>query len=487
MYLKGIAIASHPPVIIPEIGGGRELKAEKTIRGIRDLAMKTAEIRPDTIVLITPHGNVFQDGVSVVYETRIQGDFGDFGASDIAIEKECDMGLLDEMNRRFAENDCESIFLNARTAEEYDIKRELDYASLVPLYYLDHYYPDYKVVHITIGHLSLIELFRIGRVLREAIEVNGKDTMILASADLSHALMDDGPYQFDPAGPIFDEKMITSLQNKDYYSILTMSPAIYDPAAQCGLRPIVMALGATDSIKTQSKVFSYEGPYGVGYLTALITFDLDQEDPTQESLISRFERDMVKAHDVRMQNEDVWTALARATVDTWAETGRQIDYEHWKAEQGDTEGIAQMEREQAGVFVSLYKGGELRGCMGTAAPVTACVAREIIRNAIEACAYDPRFLPVEVQELYQLEISVDVLGSPETVESLDDLDPAVYGIIVEKDMRRALLLPGLAGIITPEKQLEVAKEKAGIFEADDEGSPLIVQRFKVERHMAKSE
>ena len=79
MYLKGIAIASHPPVIIPEIGGGRELKAEKTIRGIRDLAMKTAEIRPDTIVLITPHGNVFQDGVSVVYETRIQGDFGDFG------------------------------------------------------------------------------------------------------------------------------------------------------------------------------------------------------------------------------------------------------------------------------------------------------------------------------------------------------------------------------------------------------------------------
>ena len=57
MYLKGIGIASHPPVIIPEVGGGRELMAEKTVRGMRDLALKVAETKPKVIVCITPHGN----------------------------------------------------------------------------------------------------------------------------------------------------------------------------------------------------------------------------------------------------------------------------------------------------------------------------------------------------------------------------------------------------------------------------------------------
>ena len=94
MYLKGIGIASHPPVIIPEVGGGRELMAEKTVRGMRDLALKVAETKPKVIVCITPHGNVFQDGVSVIYETRLEGDMSEYGAPEIRLEKRCDMGLL---------------------------------------------------------------------------------------------------------------------------------------------------------------------------------------------------------------------------------------------------------------------------------------------------------------------------------------------------------------------------------------------------------
>ena len=108
MYLKGIGIASHPPVIIPEVGGGRELMAEKTVRGMRDLALKVAETKPKVIVCITPHGNVFQDGVSVIYETRLEGDMSEYGAPEIRLEKRCDMGLLEEMNRRFAQSDCQS-------------------------------------------------------------------------------------------------------------------------------------------------------------------------------------------------------------------------------------------------------------------------------------------------------------------------------------------------------------------------------------------
>lgn len=483
MYLKGIGIVSHPPVIIPEVGRGKELMAEKTVRGVRNLAMKIAEIKPETIVVITPHGNVFQDGVSVIYETRIAGNLKDFGVADVSMQKSCDMGLLDEMNRCFGEADCQSIFLNTRLAEEYEIDRSLDHGAFVPLYYVDKYYPNYKIVHITIGNLSLIELYRTGRVLREAIERNEKKTVILASADLSHALSDDGPYQSHPMGSVFDETIVQSIEKKDYYSILTMPAAVYEPAEQCGLRPMVMALGATDSIKTRSTVFSYEHPFGVGYLSAFIRFDIHQEDPVNESLIERYENDMVALHDVRLAHEDAWVRLARETIDTWVETGRKLDFRQWQQAE-DAAAIEAMTVQQAGVFVSIHKAGELRGCMGTVHPVTENVAEEIIRNAIEACAYDPRFLPVEAQELYQLEISVDILGAFEYVDSPEMLDPEKYGILVEKDVRRALLLPGLTGIETGEKQLDMAKEKAGIYERDDEGERLIIQRFTTEHHSA---
>ena len=485
MYLKGIGIASHPPAIVPEVGGGRELLAEKTVRGIRDLALKVAGAKPKTIVLITPHGNVFQDGVAVVYETKISGDLAAFGAPQVRLEKDCDMGMLDEMNRRFAQNDCEAIFLNETSAKTFNIDRNLDYGSLVPLYFIEKYYRDYKIVHLTIGELSLIELFRIGRVLREAIEANGRDAVILCSADLSHCHRDEGPYSYHPMGQVFDETVTQAIREKDYYKILTLSPDIYEPAGQCGLRPMVMTLGATDSIKTHAELFSYEAPFGVGYLSAWIDFALEEEDPINESLITRYERDMVKRHEARLAAEDPYTALARRAVDCFAETGRKLDVDETLAQMTDRAAAKRLAEDQAAVFVSLYKAGELRGCMGTLRPVTENLAQEIVRNAIEAGAYDPRFFPVEPQELYQLEISVDILGEAEMVDGIQDLDPGRYGVIVEKDVRRGVLLPGVRGIDTPEQQLAVAKEKAGIYERDDEGDRLVVQRFAVERHQAE--
>ena len=105
--------------------------------------------------------------------------------------------------------------------------------------------------------------------------------------------------------------------------------------------------------------------------------------------------------------------------------------------------------------------------------------QEIIRNAIEASTYDPRFMPVEEQELMDLEIKVDVLGVPEPVKSIAELDAKKYGVIVEKDLHRGLLLPDLEGVNTPEEQIAIAKRKAGIPETD---SDVMLQRFQVIRH-----
>lgn len=131
-----------------------------------------------------------------------------------------------------------------------------------------------------------------------------------------------------------------------------------------------------------------------------------------------------------------------------------------------------------GVFVCLKQHGELRGCIGTFLPVTGNVAEETVRNAIAAASEDPRFPPVAADDLGTITYSVDVLSAPEEVEDIRSLDPKRYGVIVAQGDRKGLLLPDLEGVDTVERQISIAKMKAGI--AGSEG--LKVFRFSVDRY-----
>lgn len=135
-------------------------------------------------------------------------------------------------------------------------------------------------------------------------------------------------------------------------------------------------------------------------------------------------------------------------------------------------------RGQAGAFVSLKKDGELRGCIGTFGPTQSTVAEEIIVNAVSAGTMDPRFFPIELDELTELEISVDILNEPERADSLDELDPKEYGVIVRRGRRSGLLLPDLEGLDSVEEQVAIAMQKAGI-RPDEE---IELYRFTVTRY-----
>jgi hypothetical protein len=139
-------------------------------------------------------------------------------------------------------------------------------------------------------------------------------------------------------------------------------------------------------------------------------------------------------------------------------------------------------KQTGGVFVSIKKRGQLRGCIGTIEPRQANVAKEIIQNAVSAATRDPRFAPISSEELDDLEISVDVLSAPEPIDSLDQLDPKRYGLIVqslENPLKRGLLLPDLPSIRTAEEQLHHTKVyKAGIVEDE----PIQMYRFEVIRY-----
>jgi AmmeMemoRadiSam system protein A len=135
-------------------------------------------------------------------------------------------------------------------------------------------------------------------------------------------------------------------------------------------------------------------------------------------------------------------------------------------------------KEKAGVFVSIKKHGQLRGCIGTFEPTTENVAQEVISNAVSSATRDPRFLPVTPDELPDLTYTVDVLTRPEPVSSVKELDPKKYGVIVECGGRRGLLLPDLEGVDTVESQIQICRQKAGIY--PDE--PVKLYKFEVKRY-----
>lgn len=164
-------------------------------------------------------------------------------------------------------------------------------------------------------------------------------------------------------------------------------------------------------------------------------------------------------------------SLARAAIERWVRERKVLD-------PGPRERLPEELRGRAGAFVSLKKGGELRGCIGTFQPTRDNLAEEIVSNAISAATRDPRFHPVRPEELPELEVSVDVLSEPEPVDDVSQLDPRRYGVIVQSGSRLGLLLPDLEGVDTVEQQLDIARRKAGIGPHE----PIHIYRFTVERH-----
>jgi AmmeMemoRadiSam system protein A len=159
--------------------------------------------------------------------------------------------------------------------------------------------------------------------------------------------------------------------------------------------------------------------------------------------------------------------LAKQTVESYVRGGKKPRPKELTPEM----------KERAGVFVSLHKHGQLRGCIGTFEPAQDNVAEEIIANAISSSTRDPRFPPVTASELDDLEYSVDILTKPEPVRDINQLDPKEYGVIVESGWKRGLLLPDLEGVDSVEEQIAICRLKAGI----SAGEPVKLYRFQVSR------
>ena len=462
MSMLGAIITPHPPVLLPEVGGGREREIAATDRAMRTAAETVAAWQPDVIIVSSPHTILYRDYFHIAPGDGAVGDMGRFGAPEVRIHASYDTLLREEIIRR-----AEAEGLHAGTLGQRD--PELDHGVLIPLYYLRKAGVRCPIVRMGLSGFSPLDHYRLGKCVQDAVNALGRRAVFLASGDLSHKLKADGPYGYAPEGPQFDDAVTRTMASGDFLEFLTIDPALCERAAECGLRSFQVMAGALDGLAVEPQLLSHEGTFGVGYAIALfpVTGRNDSRCYEKDYLLAKHDRLAT-----RKANEDPWVKLARRSLETYVKTDQRLT--------SLPEDLpAEMTTQQAGAFVSLHKNGQLRGCIGPSAPTCDNLAWEIVQNAMSACSRDPRFSPVRPNELDELEYSVDVLGAPEPVDSPAALDPKTYGVIVSCGGRRGLLLPDLDGVDSVEAQLSIALQKGGI----RENEPYKIERFKVVRHL----
>ncbi len=457
-------VTPHPPIVLPEVGGSEAAKVKSTFDAMEKFAKGVAESGAEVIVMISPHGPVFGDGVAINGNRILAGDLLQFGAK-LEFDYINDLELVREIINQAGSHDIVALEMDDGLAVEYDISLKLDHGVLVPMYFLDRAGLDLPMVSIAMSLLPFEELYAFGVAVKEAVNLLDKKVAVIASGDMSHRLTPEAPAGFSDSGRLFDQKIVELLKNKDYKGIINIDKTMAEEAGECGLRAIVMMLGAIDGQETKVDVLSYEGPFGVGYMVTQII----PQEQMRPSLLEEIFEDRKENVETRRTGESVPVSIARAALEAFVKEGKKIS--------PDTSADPLLD-ERAGIFVSIKKHGQLRGCIGTILPTRDNLASEIVNNAISAGTGDPRFEPVEPEELDELVYSVDVLKAPEPIETIDELDVKRYGVIVRNGRCSGLLLPNLEGVNTVEEQVAIARQKAGI--GPEEAVQL--ERFEVVRY-----
>lgn len=453
-------MAPHPPLIIPDVGRGEEKKIQNTIDAYQRIAEKIGRLQPETIVLLSPHQTLYADYFHISPGQGARGDFGQFRAGRVSMEASYDTEFVRALCEAAQEAGLQAGTLGER-------ERKLDHGTMVPLYFVNQYWTGYRLVRIGLSGLPLTAHYRLGQCIQAAAQSLGRNTVVIASGDLSHKLKEDGPYGYQEEGPAYDARIMDVMGRGAFGELLEFSEDFCEKAAECGHRSFTIMAGAFDRIGVETERLSYEGPFGVGY--GVCAYQPCGSDETR-GFLEQYEKKERMEFLARREREDPYVRLARYTIEAFTGTGNIPEMPRELPEE--------LYHSRAGAFVSLKEDGRLRGCIGTIRAVRESLAEEIMYNAVSACSEDPRFSPVEEWEVEHLTISVDVLGETEKISSPEELDVSRYGVIVTRGAKRGLLLPNLEGVDTIEQQIAIAKQKAGI--KDHESVEL--ERFEVIRH-----
>jgi aromatic ring-opening dioxygenase LigB subunit len=263
MPLVFASITPHPPVLIPSIGKDEAEKIKKTEVALKKLEQDLYIAKPQIIITISPHGSLFEDAFSVNAHTHFLSFFEQFGDLNTRKEWEGSPNLAAKITQRANPSD-----LPVRLISE----EKLDHGTTVPLYFLTQHLPEVKILPVGYCALSRKDHVSFGEMLKDIIMESDKRIAVIASGDMSHALKTEAPCGFHKDGEIFDKKIIELLEANNIPGIIQMNEDLVENAKECGYRSLLILLGMLKDMDFSFKNYSYESPFGVGYLVGNFVF-----------------------------------------------------------------------------------------------------------------------------------------------------------------------------------------------------------------------
>lgn len=253
------AITPHPPLLIPTIGKDELKKIKKTQTALESLEEELYLAKPNIVIIISPHASNLADSFAFNVCPEFTTDLREFGDLTTKLKFKGEMNMPALLREACNNKNIGNAMISNPV---------LDHGAAVPLFYLTKHIPDITLLPISFCDADWKTHFDFGYLLKELVSSTTKRVAIIASGDMSHGLTSDAPAGYSAAGVEFDKKIQEYLSTNNLTGMLSMDKKFVADAAECGFRSILILMGALKDMQYTYKQYAYEGPFGVGYLTA---------------------------------------------------------------------------------------------------------------------------------------------------------------------------------------------------------------------------
>ncbi len=221
-----------------------------------------SSVETDAVMIISPHGKKEGPKIGLWVAPELKVNFEEFGDFSSKIDIANDLAVAETIRSSLLESES----LKAINGPV------MNFGFGVPAFLLLKDKKDVKAISINSSSATAKEHFEIGAIIGKALEKEKKNIGIVASCDLSHRLTKSSPAGFSPKGQKFDLRVIDLIHEKRIEDLLNIDDKLVEEAKPCGLKPIMMLFGILYGAGADWEMSSstYESPFGVGYLTALL-------------------------------------------------------------------------------------------------------------------------------------------------------------------------------------------------------------------------
>lgn len=272
-------LVPHPPVLIPEIGGGRLREAADIVRAIKALVEMIAADAPDVLIMSGPHHPEARTAAAgVVTAAKLQGDFERFGAPDVRVELRGSPDIARSILKAMPSGSGGYSIDAAGGFPAFEIEDgelQWDLSVFLALAGRMGFKPDVLPLAISWGDLHGWSAF--GEEVYGSLAADFSSTKFgwLASGDLSHCTRESGAYDYHPYGAKFDAIVTDAVRSDEPSGFLALSDGELTLARQCGAASFAGAFGFYGCGRAKSRLLAYNDPFGVGYLVGCFKVNPD--------------------------------------------------------------------------------------------------------------------------------------------------------------------------------------------------------------------